>query len=473
MNIDLTPYAGKRICVACSGGRDSMALLHYLKANSARFNIALCALNCDHAMRGEESARDSAFVIDYCKKNGIPLIFFRADEKYKNEASARFWRVFRCYAVARLQSDSWENDLNYRSLGIEPIIYSSDGRWRGCDCVATAHHMDDNAETVLFNLARGSGLSGLCGIRDENNSSEGYVIHPLVATTRTEIDEYVRSNGIEYVDDATNFTNDYTRNFIRHNVLPALERAVPGATRAIYRFSRLAAEDEDYFARMVKNIVAFNGHYGYKIARCGEPVIFKRAALYVVERYGRKDYTSLHAQKLYDLQSAPSGKKFSFLGLDAQSTADGIVIFDPAKLYPAAREVPFCQFGEGVEACFGGQIAAFGATAAEAERLAHSRSNMPLKTLMFDGKKLPAGAVVRNIRQGDRFTKFGGGTKSAGDFLTDRKIPAYLRPAIPVIAFENEIFVICGVEISQKVRVDDGTPPSARMFVASADYSKL
>ena len=76
MNIDLTPYAGKRICVACSGGRDSMALLHYLNANSARFNIALCALNCDHAMRGEESARDSAFVIDYCKKNGIPLIFF-------------------------------------------------------------------------------------------------------------------------------------------------------------------------------------------------------------------------------------------------------------------------------------------------------------------------------------------------------------------------------------------------------------
>ena len=80
---------------------------------------------------------------------------------------------------------------------------------------------------------------------------------------------------------------------------------------------------------------------------------------------------------------------------------------------------------------------------------------------------------MRNIRPGDRFTKFGGGTKSAGDFLTDRKIPAYLRPAIPVIAIENDILVVCGVEISQKVRVDDGTPPSARLFIASTDYSKL
>ena len=279
MNIDLSRYAGKKICVACSGGRDSMALLHYMASNAARFGISLSVLNCDHGMRGEESARDSAFVIGHCKSLGIPVLFFRADGFNKNENAARSWRVFRCYAVARVDSDRWAEDSNYNSLAIKPVIYSPDGRWRGCDCVATAHHMDDNAETVLFNLARGSGLAGMCGIEDDMEQSGQSAIHPLVAVTRSEIEEYVAQNNIAYVDDSTNFSDDYTRNYIRHNVLPALEKAVPGAARAIYRFSRLAAEDEEYFARQVKKIVTYNGLYGYKIALCDE---FASFAYYVV-----------------------------------------------------------------------------------------------------------------------------------------------------------------------------------------------
>ena len=474
MKIDLGRYAGRKICVACSGGRDSMALLHYMASNAARFGISLSVLNCDHGMRGEESARDSAFVIGHCKSLGIPVLSFRADGFNKNENAARSWRVFRCYAVARVDSDRWAEDSNYNSLAIKPVIYSPDGRWRGCDCVATAHHMDDNAETVLFNLARGSGLAGMCGIEDDMEQSGQSAIHPLVAVTRSEIDEYVAQNNIAYVDDSTNFSDDYTRNYIRHNVLPALEKAVPGAARAIYRFSRLAAGDEEYFARQVKKIVACNGLYGYKIALCGEPVIFKRAALYVVERYRRKDYTSLHVQKLFDLQSAPNGKKFSFLGLVAQRTADGVVIFDASELRPAGTVVPFRSFfgGEG-GASFGGQPLAAAANAGEAERSARRCGDMPLKTLVADAEKLPAEAVVRNIRPGDRFTKFGGGTKSLGDFLTDKKIPAYLRGCIPVVACGGDVLVVCGVEISQKVRVDGDTPPSACVYIACTDYSKL
>lgn len=479
MKVDLAPYAGKSICVACSGGRDSMALLHYLYSSAAQYNINFSALNCDHAMRGEESARDSAFVIDYCKKLGIPLLSFKADGICKNENMARFWRVFRCYTIAHADSDKWAENFDYQSLGIKPVIYSPDGKWRGCDDVATAHHMDDNAETVLFNLARGTGLSGMCGIQDSKNGYEWSTVHPLVSVSRKDIDEYVAANNIPYVDDSTNFSDDYTRNYIRHNVLPALEKTVPGAARAIYRFSRLAAEDEEYFARQVKKIVTHNGWYGYKIAHSDESVIFKRAALYVIERYQKKDYTSAQAQRLYELQFAENGKKFEFLGLTAFKEEDGIAINDNYFAKAVSDGMPYAEFYSGGYDNYFDQIV-FISTERDWEEdrvLAEERfidedgRRTPYKILKCDGGCIPDDAVVRTMRQGDKFKKFGGGTKNLGDFFTDRKIPVRLRSIIPVIASGNNILMVCGVEISDEIKVTGKT--QAVRYVVSADYSKL
>ena len=479
MNVNLARYAGKSICVACSGGRDSMALMHYMHSNAAHYNITLSALNCDHAMRGEESARDSQFVIDYCKKLGIPLLFFKADSIYKNENMARFWRVFRCYTVAHVDSDKWASDFNYQSLGIKPVIYSPDGKWRGCDDVAIAHHMDDNAETVLFNLARGCALSGMCGIEDDKHGYEWSKVHPLVSVTRGEIDQYVAANNIPYVDDSTNFSDDYTRNYIRHNVLPALEKAVPGATRAIYRFSRLAADDEEYFSRQVKKIVTRNGWYGYKIAHCEEPVIFKRAAIYIIEQYQKKDYTSGHAQQLYELQFAQNGKKFEFLGLTAFKEEGGISINENYLVRAVADGMPYAEFCSGGYDNYIDQIVCISTERdwEEDRELVEERfvgedgGRTPYKILKYDGGAIPENAVVRTMRAGDKFKKFGGGTKSLGDFFTDRKIPVRLRNTIPVIASGNNILMVCGVEISGDIKVTEDTKNIC--LCASPDYSKL
>ena len=171
--------------------------------------------------------------------------------------------------------------------------------------------MDDNAETVLFNLARGAGLNGMDGITDADlsalaNDKPFKLIRPLIACPRAEIDEYVAVNSIPYVDDETNFKADYTRNKIRLGVLPALEEAVPGAARAIYRFSRLAAEDEDYFERQTMPLISRREPYGDYIARCEEKVIFRRAALKIIaDRHQKKDYTSEQLERLYALQFAP------------------------------------------------------------------------------------------------------------------------------------------------------------------------
>ncbi|MDE7075691.1 MAG: tRNA lysidine(34) synthetase TilS, partial [Clostridia bacterium] len=214
MQVNLSPYANKRICVAVSGGRDSMALLHYLKKCGGDFGITVSALNCDHGIRGEESERDSAFVKDYCAANGIPLRFFKAERgSFKDENGARMWRLD-CYRKVLEEG--------------------------GADVIATAHHLSDNAETVLFNLARGTSLAGVKGIADELSLG---IIRPLISISREQIDEYIEVNHIPFVVDASNLSDGYTRNKIRHNVLPALEEAVHGAARNIYNFSRLAAED--------------------------------------------------------------------------------------------------------------------------------------------------------------------------------------------------------------------------------------
>lgn len=449
MNINLEQYSGKKICVAVSGGRDSMALLHFMHENAGRFGIELTALNCDHRMRGETSARDSAFVADYCKRAGIPLSLYVADKKFSGEEEARRWRVFGCYAAEAEK----------------------------CDCIATAHHLDDNAETVLFNLARGTALAGMEGITDTAANSGGRslcIIHPLIACSRADIDEYVAANGIPYVDDETNFTDDYTRNKIRHNVLPALEEAVPGAAAAIFRFSRLAAEYQSYLERQAEKYIGRPESGGRYIALCEEKVIFRLAAQIIVARdFCRKDYTLNHFESLYRLQFAENGKKFAFLGITAYKES-GRIYLEDAPAQTGIAETPFTVLADMQNFEYGGEAAAVCTEGNAPECTRKLRGELPdcaLKTLRFDGGKVPRDAVVRFMQSGDRFTKFGGGTKKLGDYMTDKKIPVRLRGRIPLLCRGNEVLMVFGVEISESIKTDKNTERT--LFAVAKDYAAL
>lgn len=437
--INLANYSGKKICVAVSGGRDSMALMHYLKNNAETLSITLSALNCDHSVRGESSKRDSNFVKDYCESNGIPLAFFKRKDNLadKSEEACRKWRLA-CY-VSAIE--------NFSSLKPTAVY----GNFTAPDFIATAHHMGDNAETVLFNIARGSGSSGLCGICDGKQ-----IIHPLICCTREQIDGYISKNSIPYVDDETNFTDCYTRNKIRRNVIPALEEAVPGAQKAIYRLSRIIGEDEEYFRQEIadrKLITFIDG--GFKIAFCDKKALFKRACVYALSDLGISDYTFEHIERLYGLQNLENGRKFEFLGFTAYSEDSVISV-----VKTRAKESLEIAFKEYAGETFCG------------EKLIISnekKCNSGEKLLAFDPLKIPETAVIRFKRDGDRFEKFGGGTKKLGDFFTDRKIPVRLRKKIPLIAEGSEIFAVCGVEISDKIKITDSTKKIN--YLICADYS--
>lgn len=425
MNVNCAEYAKMKICVALSGGKDSMALMHYLNAVAANYGLGLCAVNCDHGIRGEASARDSAFVRQWCHANGVPLICFKANG-FQSEADARRWR-YECYYRA---ADHFH-----------------------ADAVATAHHLNDNAETVLFHLARGSALSGVTGIGDCDvrvvlndgapRAEWVKIIRPMIACSRTQIDEYIASNGIPYVTDETNLTDNYTRNYIRHNVLASLENAVPGAAKSIYRFSRLAKEDDDYLQLVAERDYLRERSDCCIILFCDERVLFRRAVVAAVKGvYEKKDYTAEQIETLYRLQFLPNGKTFEFLGLTAYKENGRIAVC------PSPQQVRLCvPFSRYADDMFGNIPLVIGDGSMPADD----------KTLRFDGAKIPGSAVIRTRRAGDRFTKFGGGTKSLGDYFTDKKIPLRLRGVIPLIADGSDILAVCGVEISDKIRVDEAT----------------
>lgn len=452
MKTDFAKYAGMRICVAVSGGRDSMALLHRLLACAKGYGIKVCALNCNHKIRGAASDRDSLFVEEYCASAGVPLYkFVRTGDFDLSENSARQWRQ-QCYLKA------FEN-------GVLP----SGERWLAADAVATAHHMDDNAETVIFNLARGTAVAGLAGIYDrEVKSADGKthkIIHPFISCTRAEIDEYVRENAVPFVDDESNFTDDYTRNKLRRNVLPQLENAVPDAVKAIYRLSRIAAEDEEYFNRLIeeKNIISYCGGCA-EICFIKERAVFKRAAVKVVkEKFLKSDYTAEHAENLYNLQFAENGKKFEFLHLTAFKEDGKIIICADDSENALTEERKFYEYLSSGKTQFGGQYLAFKRDCGE-----NSADGEKKKILKFDLNAVPVNAVIRFMKSGDVFQKFGGGTKKLGDYFTDKKVPVRLRGSIPLIAAGNEILVVCGVEISQKVKVEE---KSAVIFAECRDYA--
>ena len=451
MKPELTALREKKICVAVSGGRDSMALLHFLNACSEEYKISLCALNCEHGLRGETSKRDSRFVKDICEKWGIPLLSFAEDCKrlaksrgVGEEVAARDWRRS-CYALAAEHFCKG----NYESFAI-----------------ATAHHANDNAETVLFNIARGSGLAGASGICDgevclpSNPSVKIKIVRPLISCTRAEIDEYISAKDIPYVEDETNQSTQFTRNYIRINVIPSLEKCVSGAVNGIYRFSRLAREDEEYFDRLIEEKQLINySPLGVRISPRKEKVIFRRAALKAIKLLNSqiKDYTSEHMQALYDLQFSGRGKKFEFCGLVAFNEGKAIGICPKEQLSSVVDSVPlinyiadkntrFCGVDLSINKQLGREYAANNGNLQENSRV-----------LKLDFSLIPDDAEIRFRRPDDRFRKFGSGEKSLNDFFTDKKISARLRDRIPLIACGNNVLAVCGVEISDSVKISENT----------------
>lgn len=417
----LQPYAGKRVCVALSGGRDSVALLHFFYRHAAEYGITLTALTCEHGLRGEASLADLAFVEGLCARWNVPLRVFRADVA----------------ALARERGEGTEEaGRNWRYACFSQVLAADEA-----DMVATAHHRDDYAETVLFRLARGTSLAGLNAFP----AREG-IVRPMLGVSRKQIDEYIARYRLPFAEDASNADERFTRNALRRSVLPALERAVPGAAAHLVAFAGRAAQDEALLARLAREQVR-EGEDGMRVPVGIAFPLFTRACLYAMKACGvTRDYTCANLEEVAKLRCLQSGRRVSLPG-GLTALREGETI-----LFCKSTDVPaFCiPFAVGDFAGQGIALAVGEGTRGGA--------------LAVDLDAFPADCVVRTRREGDVFTPFGGGTKSLKKFLTDKKIPARQGRMLPLVAREQTIYAVCGVQIADSVKITDKTVRPGYLF---------
>ena len=425
VDFDFSAFKNKTLAVALSGGSDSMALLNYLYNAKDVYSFNLKAINVEHGIRGEQSFSDTAFVKDYCEKHNIPLLSFSVDSiayskenKLSLEESARILR-YSCF---------------------EKAIENGD-----CDVIATAHHLKDNAESVLFNLFRGAGLNGLTGIKDREN-----IVRPFISLTKDEINEYIKENDIPFVTDETNFDESYTRNYIRKNILPAIEKAFPNYEKSLYRLSITAREDEEYFIEKAKENIKIDGDK-VKISLPLEKAIFSRAVILTLKSLGvKKDWEKKHIDDAFALSKNQTGKSIDLLfGIKAVKEYDHLTFYKTSEF--TAFEIPFSltSFNHGKKSY----------TLSVCDKnIADLKSG-----LYFDFDKVPASAVIRTKKDGDTFKAVNGKTKNLSDFLCEKKIPLTKRENLLVIAVESVVYAVLGVAIAEQIKIDETTKNVAKI----------
>ena len=216
----------KNVTVALSGGADSMALLFSLNSLKDVLGITVKAAHLNHLIRGDEAFRDEEFVKGVCEKLGIELFIKRADIPL----------------LAKEKGISTE--LAARETRYEFLESVASG-----GAVATAHTASDNLETVIYNLTRGSGIDGIAGIPAKRD----IFIRPLILCTRSQIDDYCAKHEISFVTDSSNLSDDYTRNKIRHNIVPVLKEINPSVENTVLRSSLILKEDAEYLKSLAED----------------------------------------------------------------------------------------------------------------------------------------------------------------------------------------------------------------------------
>lgn len=410
--IDLEKYRGKKICIAVSGGADSVCLLHAFSEAADRLKITLSALTCEHGIRGERSKNDVRFVENLCEKWHVPLRIFSADIPALSAGSGRGLeeegRIFRYRCFAKILEEG------------------------AADFVATAHHKDDVAETVLYRLARGTSLKGLSAIRERDG-----IIRPFLNVTRAQIEEYAREHNLDFVTDESNSDERFARNAIRGTVLPALETVVRGAGEHLVQFAERAAEDDHYLQSLAQAALTVRGEELRIAASLPKPV-FSRACVIAMNALGiGHDYTQANVEEVFALTRLQSGRRACLpQGAEAAREGEEIVFYHPKN--PFGGEIPF---GEG-EFPMNGHTAVV---------LQSGGGNVA------DFDAFPAGCVIRTRREGDRFTPYKGREKALKEYLTDKKISAREGRNLPLVALDEEVYAVFGVEISDSVKVTETT----------------
>ena len=413
----------KTVAVAVSGGADSVALLSIMLKLKDEYGFSVFAAHFNHKLRGAESERDENFVRRLCDNLGVELVCGEGDvsgfakkEKISTELAAR--------------------QLRYEFFdGLD------------ADLVATAHTASDNLETVLFNLTRGSGIGGLCGIP----AKRGRYIRPLIFLTREQIEVYCKENGLSFVTNSTNLSDDYTRNLIRHKIVPVLKEINPAVEKNVTNTSVELGFDRDMLESIAKaEYEKASTDRGLDIKRLSAlkpPIVSRVLRLFCLDKTGiAPDYR--HTDGLFAVALMNTGGCSLEGGFTAVRQKNFLKIVKP-----------------GEEVTFKVKI-----DRQKNDLIKNNQkvNNLLLKNLL-DCDKIIGEPVVRTRREGDKIRLAGRGcTKTLKQLYNENAIPLEMRKNLPVISDDNGVIWVCGIGVAERVKAD-----AAGEFVYKISYETI
>lgn len=415
IELDLSPLQGRRALCAVSGGADSMCLLYLL--HGAGLDIA--AAHYEHGIRGAEALRDAEFVEEQCEKLGVRCVIGHGDVP----------------TYAREHGLGTEEAA--RILRYEFLERAADEL--GCELIATAHNLDDNAETMLLNLCRGAGSAGLRGIP----SSRGRLVRPLLNTPRMEIELYLAERGIEHIEDGTNALDDCSRNLIRHRVMPVLRGINPRASAAMGRSARLIARDDDCLNAMAEDFIEkyFDGESLPLAELCA---LHRAVSSRVVRMLAKRSLSMEQVEKALDMAES---SELSYIDLPGQTLR-----FERGRLWLNAENAG--GIAERVLTPGERLLIPEAGLAVSAEFVIYSKEiNDLFKTYFFKCENINGNVLVTGRRPGDRLRPIGRGCgKSLKSLFLEAGYTQRQRELTPVFRDGDGVLAVYGLAADERTR---------------------
>ncbi len=419
---------GGSVVVGVSGGADSIALLYMLLRLAPQHGWRVCAAHFNHGIRGVGAEEDELFVREFCEAHGVPLACETGDVS--------------AYARANGMSiESAGRTLRYEFLERERVRF-------GCDVIAVAHHMDDNAESILLHLLRGSGLLGLTGIQPRR----GNIIRPLINVRRSEIESYLDEEGIAFCTDETNLIPEGTRNRLRLDIIPYIEEYInPAIVSTLCSTAQLLLKDEAHLnAEAGVALEAARRSGGFDRAYLDgidQPIKTRAIRMALAEAGAVTDIERVHVEAVCELLHGRTGARMTLPNVEAWTSYELIKFGKPEKHEPFETELV-------IDGITHTPLGDFRTELTEGSKgFYKSRS-----TAFLDYDRLTQPLVVRTRRDGDRFHPVNApGRRKLKEYFIDRKVDRTERYCIPLIAMGEEVLFVTGFSSSETAKITDGT----------------
>ena len=432
--------SGDTIVLGVSGGGDSMTMLHMLCKMREELQITLAVVHVHHGIRGKEADRDALLVENTCKNWNVSCNVYR----YHVPELAAEWKMGIEEAGRAVRKEAFAKECEKLGVSLETVK------------IAVAHNKNDLAETMIYNLSRGSGLRGIGGIQPVN----GNTIRPLLCLERKEIDKYLEIEAIPYVTDSTNLEVDYTRNKIRHHIIPILEQEIN--TQAIQHMAEAAEKimSADGYLCCVGEKLAEkyrNGEMSYVLTEAffaEEEIVKQYAVLSMLENIAgkRKNLTQIHVQQVMDSVAFQTGKYICLPYNIVVRKEYGHTIIE-RKMYDVEKQVHNCEvmweIGEESGIYYPQDDFCVKVFSYNNQKICEKKY-----TKWFDYDKIQKNMSVRNRQPGDYIViDKAGKKKKLTRYMIDEKIPQEDRDTVLLLASGSEIIWIIGGRISENYKI--------------------